>query len=118
MKVGDKIRKIRELKSITLKDMADRLHISQSNYSRLECDEVSLTIDRLEVIAEIFGMKPEDVLTFDEKMVFHIINSPYSNGYQSNSGETHYQVADKISQLYEDKIKLLEEKIKWLEAGR
>lgn len=117
MKVGNKIHKIREIKSITAKDMADRLNMTLSGYQRIERDEVSINIERLEEIAGIFEMKPEDVLTFDEKIVFNIINSPFhgTNGHQSNTGDNHYHFPEEIKKLYEENTKLQEEKNKLLQ---
>jgi transcriptional regulator with XRE-family HTH domain len=113
MKVGNKIHKIREIKSITAKDMADRLNMTLSGYQRIERDEVSINIERLEEIAGIFEMKPEDVLTFDEKIVFNIINSPFhgTNGHQSNTGDNHYHFPEEIKKLQEEKNKLLQDMI-------
>jgi len=112
--VGNKIRKIRELKNITPKDMAERLDMSLQGYSKIERDEVAINIDRLVEIAGIFEMKPEDVLTFDEKIIFSN-NTLSENATGVNLGTIHNGLPEKVIQLYEDKIKLLEEKIKWLE---
>jgi transcriptional regulator with XRE-family HTH domain len=51
MKVGNKIKKIRELKNYTQEFMANELSMSISNYSKIERDEISITLDRLEEIA-------------------------------------------------------------------
>ena len=110
MKIGNKIRKIRELKNISPKDMADRLNITPQSYHKIERDEVSLNIDRLLEVAEIFGMKPEDVLTFDEKMVFNNYGTAHDKSFSVNN-----EHSSKLEQLYEDKIKLLEDKVQYLE---
>ncbi|HTF81566.1 MAG TPA: helix-turn-helix transcriptional regulator [Cytophagales bacterium] len=123
MKVGNKIHKIRELKSISPKDMADRLNMTLSGYQRIERNEVSVNIERLEEIALIFGMKPEDVLTFDEKVVFNNNESNKGNQNGSHIGDNHYHFPEEIRKLYEDKlvlqaemIEMLKEKIKSLEV--
>lgn len=111
MKVGNKIHKIRELKNITPKDMADRLNITISGYQKIERDEVSVNMERLEEIAGIFEMKPEEVLSFDEKVVFNI-----TNNHQPVTGYIiHHTVSEETKALYNDKIKLLEEKNGFLE---
>ncbi len=108
MKVGNKIHKIRELKNITAKDMADRLDMTLSGYQRIERDEVSINIDRLLEIAGIFDMKPEEVLTFDEKVVFNISNNHQPvNGYIVN-----HSFSDDIKKLYEENARLQAEQIK------
>ena len=61
--------------------MADRLGITQSGYSRYEKEEGDLTVSQLDKISEIFQMKVEDLLSFDEKNIFHNnrTNSNYAN---------------------------------------
>ena len=110
MKIGNKIHKVRELKNITAKDMAERLDMTLSGYQRIERDDVSINMERLLEIAGIFEMKPEDLLTFDEKTVFN--NHASNNGQQNGNhiGDNHYHFPEEMKKLYEDKIKLLEEK--------
>lgn len=113
MKIGNKIRKIRELKSITPKDMADRLNITTQSYHKIERDEVTINMDRLLELSEIFGMKPEDVISFDEKIVFKD-NTLNDNATGVVLGNLNMFPVE-MKQLYEDKIKLLEEKISYLQ---
>ncbi len=117
MKVGSKIHKIRELKNIPPKDMADRLNITVNGYQKIERDEVSINMERLNEIAGIFEMRPEDVLTFDEKVVFNIINSPFhgTNGHQTNTGDNHYHFPEDMKKLYEENARLQEEKNRLLQ---
>ena len=84
MKVGNKIKKIRELKNYTQEYMANELSMSISNYSKIERDEISITLDRLDEIATILKMKFQDILAFDEKNVFNFINNPHSQCYINN----------------------------------
>lgn len=112
--IGNKIRKIRELKNIAPKDMADRLNMTPQGYQRIERDEVGVNVERLLEIAKIFEMKPEEVLTFDEKVIFSH-NTITDNGTGINYGPTHFNTfPEEMKKLYEDKITLLEEKIQWM----
>jgi DNA-binding Xre family transcriptional regulator len=70
MKVGNKSK---EIKSIMAKDIVDRLKMTHSGYQRIEREEVSVNIERLLEIAGILEMKPEDILTFEEKLDLIII---------------------------------------------
>ncbi|MBK9633709.1 MAG: helix-turn-helix transcriptional regulator [Bacteroidetes bacterium] len=88
MKIGNKIKKIRELKNYTQEYMANELSMSISNYSKIERDEISVTLDRLNEIAIVLKMKFQDILAFDEKNVFNFINSPHSQGYINNYMQT------------------------------
>lgn len=110
MKIGNKIHKIRELKNITPKDMADRLDMSTSGYQRIERDDVAVSLERLEEIAKIFDMKPEDVLSFDEKYVFN--NSGEIKGIGQNVIGSFYNFPEDMKKLYEDNIRLLTEQVK------
>lgn len=109
MNIGEKIRVLRELKKVSPKVMADALDLSQSGYSKIERDEVKVDIDKLVKMADVLGMKPEDILAFDEKIVFN--NSTLNSSASFNYGHIVNQFPEKLQQLYEDKIKLLEEKI-------
>jgi transcriptional regulator with XRE-family HTH domain len=111
MEIGTKIKKVRELKNYTQEYMAQKLNVSQSTYSRYEKEDGDITIALLNEISEIFGMKVEDLLSFDEKVVF--------NNYASNQANQAYVInviSEKERELYEKTIKLLEEKIKFLES--
>lgn len=110
MKIGNKIQRIRELKNIPPKDMADRLNITTSGYQKIERDEVSINMERLEEISSIFEMKPEDVISFDEKVVFNIYNG---TNYNHNVGPNHFNpFPEEMKKLYEENARLQEEKNK------
>ena len=51
--VTESIKKFRELKNLTRDELADKLDMSLSGYSKLERGEVDLTLTKLYRIAEI-----------------------------------------------------------------
>ncbi|MCC7533650.1 MAG: helix-turn-helix transcriptional regulator [Bacteroidia bacterium] len=108
---GNKIKKLRELRNFTQGYMAEKLGISQSNYARLENDEVGISNERLKQIADVLETTKENILSFDEKYVFNVHNEQHSSGAIVHN----YSISPEIKQLYEDKIKLLEEKVQMLE---
>ncbi len=110
MKIGNKIHKIRELKNITAKDMAERLDMTLSGYQRIERDEVSINMDRLLEISGIFDMKPEEVLSFDEKNVFN--NNGDISGNPNIQSVVHISFPEDLKRLYEENARLQEEKNK------
>ena len=112
MKVGSKLRRIREAKGIPMKDMADRLEMSHAGYSKIERDEVGVNIDKLEKIANELNVTPEDILAFDDKNVF---NNSTLQSCAFNYGQVNNHFPEKLQQLYEDKIKLLEDKILFMQ---
>ncbi|MCR6639849.1 MAG: helix-turn-helix transcriptional regulator [Sporocytophaga sp.] len=106
--LGNKIKKVRELKGLKQEYMAEVLGISQPSYSKIETDEVSVSPERLEQIAKVLQVSVQDILAFDERVFFNITNrdQSYGSGYfvQNNSA-----ISENEKKLYEDKIKLLEE---------
>lgn len=111
MEIGIKIKKIRELKNYTQEYMAELLHVSQPTYSRFERDDSDITISQLENISKILDVKLEDLINFNEKLV---INN-YSSNQANQAHIINQYMSDNERKLYEDKIKLLEEKVAWLE---
>jgi hypothetical protein len=63
----------------------------------------------LEKIASIFGMKPEEVITFNEQMVFNVMhNLNGQNGYVVNL------ISENERKLYEDQINSLKSEVEHL----
>jgi len=108
--IGFKIKKIRELKNLTQEYLASQLNMSVQGYGKIERDEVDVPFSRLEQIADVFGLKVEDVVSFDEKHVFNNFGTAHDKSFSVN-----YQfVSEKERELYEKTIKLLEDKIQYL----
>ncbi|MCR6641725.1 MAG: helix-turn-helix transcriptional regulator [Sporocytophaga sp.] len=106
--LGNKIKKVREIKGFKQEYMAELLGISQPSYSKIETDEASISQDRLEQIAKALEVSVSDILAFDEKVIFTQLNNKNASmGY--NSTVNQYGITDNERKLYEDKIKLLEE---------
>ena len=105
MEIGTKIKKIRELRNYTQEYMAEKLNMTQAGYSKIERDEVDVNYDKIEKISEILGITPSALISFDEKYVFH----NYSQTTNSFGINTENNSSER--QLYQDKIRLLEDKI-------
>ncbi len=113
--LGTKIKKIRELRNFSQEFVAEKIGTSQSNYARIENNEVSITPDRLQKIAEALNTSESVIKSFDENIIFNITQGDNSAA-GLNCSVHNYQISPEIKILYEDKIKLLEEKIALLEA--
>lgn len=70
MKVGFKIRKIRELRNYSQEFMAMELGISQRSYSSIELDETSPTMERLGKIASLLHVSVVDIVCFEPGELF------------------------------------------------
>lgn len=106
--IGTKIKSIRELKNLTQEHIADRLHISQAAYSRLENGESKISDERLSQIADVLEVKPEDIQAFDSQKYFNSngnIEGSYSGSIILGMRAEEVQL---LKKLYEDKISLLE----------
>lgn len=68
--VAAKIRKLRELKGYSQEYVAQELEMSQRHYQRLETGEVDLSLSKVEHVSTILGLKPAQLLGFDDKYVF------------------------------------------------
>ncbi|MCR6643037.1 MAG: helix-turn-helix domain-containing protein [Sporocytophaga sp.] len=114
--LGTKIRKLRELKNFKQDHMAELLGISTNAYGKIERDETDVSHDRLEQIAKALDLTVTDILNFDEKMIFNIMNNKDGVFGMYNTGSPFYtQFPEEMKKHYEDKIKLLEDKIEYLQ---
>lgn len=64
--LGDRIRKIREDKGLSQKEVALKVDIDRGQYSRIETNKVEPTLSTLEKIASAFGIEIEDLIKKDE----------------------------------------------------
>lgn len=110
LNIGTKIKKLRELKNLTQEHMASVIGVTQSAYSRLELGETEITYSKLERIAGELGMKPEEVIAFNESMVFNVMHNQTGNGLiiQNNS------LNNEERELYKLQIETLKEEVAYL----
>ncbi len=105
--IGIKIRKVREIKNIGQKYLADKLGISQSSYSDIESGKTKVSDQKLNQIATILEVDAETIKNFNDTIIFNsCVKSGLYNTYTTNS-------IDKIHQLYEQ---LLNEKDSQIES--
>ena len=108
MKIGSKIKRIREIKNITQKELASKIEMSISGYNKIERNEVDVNNEKLNQIAKALHVTPNEILSFDDKNVY--INN------QNNTNSFQFVVFDPdIKKLYEDKLTLQQEKINQLQ---
>mgnify|MGYP000987349740 CR=1 FL=1 len=105
MKLGHKIKKVRELKNLTQEHVAGKLGMTQSAYSKIETEETDITVKRLERIADLLGMLPEELIGFNESMVFNLSNNKKASGLVIN------QMSSNERKVYEDHISTLKNEI-------
>jgi transcriptional regulator with XRE-family HTH domain len=97
--LGQKIKKLRELKNLTQSHMANELGITQGAYSKIELGETELSYNKLSRIANILGISTEDISQFNEQMIFNVMHNQTGNGLVVQKG-----ISDQEKQLYENHI--------------
>lgn len=120
---GTKIRTFRMLRGYSQEDMAAKLHITQSTYSRIETDEHKLTVEMLKKIAEELEVSVGDIVS-NEPII--IQNNAANQGTQIARNENFYadqkEVYDKhlaskdaeiarLTKQVEDLMELLKKKL-------
>lgn len=110
--IGQKIKKIREIKGFKQDYMADQLEISQQSYSNIESNKIDVPFSKITQIAEVFGMRIEDMVAFDEKFVFNMTGN-HNMGYNNNP-TIHMNFPEKVQQLYEEQILGLKLEVEYL----
>lgn len=68
-KVYNNIYELRKAKGLSQMDLADKLNINQDSVSKLERGKIQLTIERLELLAEIFGMTVFEIMQYGGETV-------------------------------------------------
>jgi transcriptional regulator with XRE-family HTH domain len=79
IKINEKIKIIRSLKSWTQEEVANKLGITTHAYAKIERGETDVNFSRLQQIAEVMEIDLLQLLTLDEKNIFNF------NEYHSQS---------------------------------
>jgi transcriptional regulator with XRE-family HTH domain len=106
--VGDKVRKIREIKGFTQEYLATKLHISQNAYSKIELGKTKLSIDKVGEICSVLEVDIDTLLNFDDKQIF---NNCQQSGNMNHIYNYH---SDQLKELYEKLLMSKDEEIKHL----
>lgn len=111
MKIGDNIKKYREIKGLTQVEVSDELGITQRAYSKIENDEVQIKIDRLEQLARILEVDPATLISGGSSFNIESVTNS-----QLGSGKVFNRTAHSEAILYEKLIKKHEEEIAYLKT--
>ena len=114
MHTHDKIRSVRERFNWTQEDMAEKLNMSISGYSKIERGETKVNIQRLQQIAEVLNINVFDLIPQSDGHVC-LINE--GNNYQGTFSYQAYEV-DKLNLIIQHKDELLAQQTKELDTLR
>ena len=113
MKILEQIRTVRECKNLSQEDMAERLGITVSGYSKLERGENRMHVDTLVEIAKVLEIELTDLLSVKGKRPFYIRDNQISQSLMCHSSY-YYVVGDSAVEQMAAQIKhqneLLQEK--------
>lgn len=85
MELHEKIRFMRMFKGWSQEDMAEKLEMTLSGYSKVERGEVDIYFSKIKQIAKIFGIELSQLVGLNEKNIFNIIgNYEYHNSNSSS----------------------------------
>jgi transcriptional regulator with XRE-family HTH domain len=101
--IGNRIKRLREMKNFTQEFMANNLDISQNSYSRIENETVKLTTDRLKKICEVLDVPMEYLVNLDAPIYnFHNENvtTQYS-GHFENVNDNQNDILKKTIEMLE-----------------
>ncbi len=107
--VIENIKKFRELKNITRDELADKLEMSLSGYSKLERGEVEITLTKLYRIADILDISVSQILNFDVSQIFNV--KDYGVANVDIKSQTNNYNPDEYKDKY---IKMLEAEVERL----
>jgi transcriptional regulator with XRE-family HTH domain len=113
LKIGQKIKKLRELKNLNQQYVAKEVGMTQGAYSKIEQGDSDLSYSKLEKISEALGLKPEDVISFNDQMVFNVSNN---NNGGNVFGHVSYGLSENEIALYEQQIDLLKKEVDYLKS--
>jgi len=110
LQLGKRIRKLREILDYPQEVVASALGMSVSGYSRIERDEVKLTVDKLLIICDKLNVSLCDLTHPSENHLYSNF-SITSRNYISNNSHEELQRLEKI---YRTQVELLKEEIAYL----
>ncbi|MDW8295635.1 MAG: helix-turn-helix transcriptional regulator [Raineya sp.] len=97
-RVGEQIKKFRELRNYTQEYMASKLEMSTAGYGKIERNEVEITLQKLQKIADILNTTIQDILGFEDSFVFN--NREVYHSYIGSN----FVNSQEIKDLYEKRL--------------
>lgn len=105
--IGRKISRIRELRGIKQEALAAELGLSQQAVSKIE-QSADIEDASLIKVAEALGVTTDAIKNFTEEAVFNYFNNFHDNSTGDFRHHCTFNPIDKIVELYNEKVELLE----------
>jgi transcriptional regulator with XRE-family HTH domain len=118
MKLGTRIRQLREVRGFSQQVVAEHLGMEQPNYHKLESDKSNISLTHLEKLADLYKISLVELIA-PERGIMHIENNNHiENGVVMSDPELVQNLLNAKDELLKSKdelLKLKDEKIAWLE---
>lgn len=106
LKIGQNIKKLRELKNVSRQYIADGIGVTLKTYSNIENDLKSPEVETVEKIAQILDISLTKIFNFDEKVILNN-NGQHVENFSNNIN----QYGVKENELYVSLVKNKDELI-------
>lgn len=80
MKLGNKIKRLREMHGLSQDDFALKMNKTKSQIGRIERDEVKVDFDVVEKASQVLGISIEDIINYDEARTINMMHNKIQNG--------------------------------------
>ncbi len=108
MILHNKIKELRQLKGLTQKQVADKINMLQSNYTKVEKGRLNLKIDKVHILAELFGVPAEELLHFENT------TENTTTQTQENNNNDRLQELEKENENLKKEIENINEKFSYI----
>lgn len=115
MQIGDKIRKVRELKGLKQEAIATKLGMSVTAYGNIERNETGVNFDKLEEIAAALEVTVQDIVNLPEQLNINSITNSHVEQLGYNYGSIH-KVSDTELEGYKMTIAELQKQVEHLKV--
>ncbi|MFM6983958.1 MAG: helix-turn-helix domain-containing protein [Chitinophagaceae bacterium] len=109
--IGLRLKSYRELKGFSQDYLAGKLNISTSAYSRIERNEVNLTLEKLFLLADIYQISLEQIIYGDDHKSEIMLAQDNESEYKLKLIEN-----SKLLKAYQDQIEILKDQVDYLKA--
>ena len=114
MEIGQKIKKVRELRNFTQDYVAAKIGITQEAYSKLESSKTNVSVQRMEQVADVLGIGIFDLMNFDENKALFNFSENQQNAQIGYFGTN--ETIKELRDLYEKIITQQKEEIAFLRS--
>lgn len=112
----DTIRELREHRSWTQEEMAEKLGMTRNGYAKIERGESTPNLERLDEIASVLGVKVIELLKLENRHIVCQISENHSNNHYYNSDQNLTLEIEKLKLIIAHKDELISQKDEYIQS--